>query len=88
MDRELGIVFRFGLFDHGAGKTRLFKAPDGRNLAAGTTEPWTRQQAEPFKIEKGNIRRIEAVPQRRPYGMNSEWSTCEQGLSEEIHSIP
>jgi hypothetical protein len=48
---------------------------------------WTWQLAELFKIEKGNIRRIEAVFHRCPYGMNSGWSTYEQGMSEEIQSI-
>jgi hypothetical protein len=54
---------------------------------AGPTEPWTWQQAELFKIEKGKIRWIEAVLQRCPYGMNSGWSTYEQGLSDQIQSI-
>ena len=87
VDRERGIVFSFNFFDHGAGKTRQFKTPDGRDRVVGPTEPWTWQQAELFKIEKGNIRRIEAVLQRCPYGMNSGWSTYEQGLSEEIQNI-
>ena len=87
VDRERGNVFTFNFFDHGAGKTRHFKAPDGRDMVVGPTEPWTWQQAELFKIEKGNIRRIEAVLQRCPYGMNSGWSTYEEGLSEEIHNI-
>jgi hypothetical protein len=48
---------------------------------------WTWQLAELFKIEHGKIRRIEAVLQRVPYGMNSEWSTYERGISEEIQSV-
>jgi hypothetical protein len=48
---------------------------------------WTWQLAELFKIEGENIRRIEAVFHRCPYGMNSGWSTYEQGMSEEIQSI-
>ena len=87
VDRERGVVFTFNFFDHGAGKTRSFKTPDGRDVVAGPTEPWTWQQAELFKIEKGKIRRIEAVLQRCPYGMNSGWSTYEQGLSEQIQII-
>jgi hypothetical protein len=87
VDRERGIVFTFNFFDHGAGKTRYYKTPDGRDVVAGPTEPWTWQQAELFKIENGKIRRIEAVLQRCPYGMNSGWSSYEQGLSEEIQSI-
>ena len=48
---------------------------------------WTWQIAELFKIEKGNIRRIEAIFHRCPYGMNSGWSTYEQGMSDQIQSI-
>jgi hypothetical protein len=87
VDRERGIVFSFCFFDHGAGKTRYFKTPDGRDVVEGPTEPWTWQIAELFKIENGMIRRIEAVLHRCPYGMNSGWSTYEQGMSEEIQII-
>jgi hypothetical protein len=68
VDRERGIVFAFGFFDH-------------------VQIDWTWQIAELFKIEKGLIRRIEAVFHRCPYGMNSGWSTYEQGISESIQSI-
>ncbi len=68
VDRERGIAFAFGFFDH-----------DSLN--------WTWQLAELFKIEKGNIRRIEAIFHRCPYGMNSGWSTYEQGISDRIQSI-
>jgi len=68
VDRERGIAFAFGFFDH-------------------VQINWTWQLAELFRIEKGNIRRIEAVFLRCPYGMNSGWSTYEQGMSEEIQSI-
>ncbi len=68
VDRELGIVFAFGFFDH-------------------VQINWTWEVAELFKIEKGLIRRIEAVFHRCPYGMNCGWSTYEQGMSEEIQSI-
>jgi hypothetical protein len=87
VDRERGIVFSFGFFDHGAGKTRYFTTPDGRDVVEGPTEPWTWEIAELFKIEKGNIRRIEAILQRCPYGMNSGWSTYQDGMSEEIQII-
>ncbi len=87
VDRERGIVYTFNFFDHAGGATRHYKAPDGRDIVTGPTEPWTWQQAELFKIEKGKIRRIEAVLQRCPYGMNSGWSTYEQGLSDQIQSI-
>lgn len=68
VDRERGIAFAFGFFDH-------------------VQINWTWQIAELFKIENGLIRRIEAVFHRCPYGMNSGWSTYEQGMSEEIQSI-
>ena len=64
VDRERGIVFAFGFFDH-------------ENIN------WTWQLAELFKVENGQIRRIEAVFHRAPYGINSGWSTYEQGISEE-----
>lgn len=48
---------------------------------------WTWQLAELFKIQNGEIRRIEAVFQRAPFGINSGWSTYEQGMSEEPQII-
>jgi hypothetical protein len=87
VDREHGVVFSFGFFDHSAGQSRHFKTPDGRDVVAGPAEPWTWQIAELFKIDKGNIRRIEAVLHRCPYGMNSGWSTYEDGLSDRIQII-
>jgi len=68
VDRERGIAFAFGFFDH-------------------IQLNWTWQIAELFRIEKGNIARIEAVFQKCPYGMNSGWSTYEQGMSEKYRSI-
>lgn len=68
VDRERGIAFAFGFFDH-------------------EQINWTWQLAELFKIEKGKIRRIEAIFHRAPYGINSGWSTFEQGMSEEPQSV-
>ena len=68
VDRERGIAFAFGFFDH-------------------VQINWSWQLAELFKIEGENIRRIEAIFHRSPYGMNSGWSTYEQGMSEELQSI-
>lgn len=48
---------------------------------------WTWQLAELFKIENGQIRRIEAVFHRAPYGINSGWSTYEQGISDEMQIV-
>ena len=68
VDRERGIVFAFGFFDH-------------------VTLDWTWEIAELFKVQNGLIHRIEAVLTRCPYGMNSGWSTYEQGMSDEIQII-
>ncbi len=84
VDREHGIVFSFCFFDHAAGDSRKFITPDGRKAIEGPSEPWTWQIAELFKVEKGKIRRIEAILQRSPYGMNSGWSTYEDGMSDKI----
>jgi hypothetical protein len=82
IDQERGIVFAFGFFDHSGGETRRFRAPSGREVVAGPVQPWSWQIAELFKIEKGQIRKIDAFLQRSPYGMNSGWSTWEQGMSD------
>ena len=87
VDRERGIVFAFGFFDHAAGKTRHFKVPDGRDVVVGPVAPWTWQIAELFKIEDNKIRRIEAVLHKSPYGMNSGWSTFEKGWSDAIQIV-
>jgi len=68
VDRERGIVFAFGFFDH----YRI---------------NWTWQLAEIFKIEKGMLRRVEAVFHQAPFGIPSGWSTYERSISEEIQSI-
>jgi hypothetical protein len=87
VDQERGIVFAFGFFDHSGGETRRFKAPDGREVVAGPVQPHTWQIAEIFKIEKGLITKIDAFLQRSPYGMNSGWSTWEQGMSDQVRDV-
>ncbi len=87
VDQERGIVFAFAFFDHSGGKTRHFKSADGRDIVAGPVQPHTWQIAEVFKIEKGNIRKIDAFLQRSPYGMNSGWSTWEQGMSDQYRDV-
>lgn len=81
VDRERGLVYSFVFFDHALGTDRNFRAPDGRPVTGGPTDPWTWQIAEMFRIEKGKIRQIEAVLERAPYGMNSGWSNWEDGMS-------
>ncbi|HWJ71359.1 MAG TPA: hypothetical protein VNS79_15050 [Sphingobium sp.] len=72
---------RFVAVDRERGIAFAFVAFDHNKIS------WTWQMAELFKIEKGQIRRIEAVFHRAPYGMGSGWGTYEQDISEEIQSI-
>jgi hypothetical protein len=48
---------------------------------------WTWQLAELFKIENGQIRRVEAIFHQAPFGISSGWSSYEEAMSEEIQSI-
>lgn len=48
---------------------------------------WTWQLGELFKIEGENIRRIEAIFIRGPYGVCSGWSTYEQCRSERLQDV-
>jgi hypothetical protein len=87
VDQERGIVFAFGFFDHSGGETRKFKTPDGRDIVAGPVQPHTWEIAEVFKLEKGLITKIDAFLQKSPYGMNSGWSTWEQGMSDQVRDV-
>jgi len=87
VDQERGLVLAFGFFDHSAGDTRNFVAPNGRHVTAGPAQPWTWYIAEMFKIENGKIRRIEAVLDRVPYGMLSGWSSWEDGMSDRAQDV-
>ncbi len=87
VDQERGVVFAFGFFDHSGGSTRHFKTPDGRSVTAGPVQPWTWEIAELFKVQGGEIHRIQALLQRSPYGMNSGWSTWLQGMSDHAHDV-
>jgi hypothetical protein len=87
IDPERGLTFSFTFFDHSAGDTRHFQTPDGRNVSGGPTRPFTWQIAELFRVEKNQIRRIEAILQESPYGMNSGWSSWEDGLSDKGRDV-
>jgi hypothetical protein len=87
VDRERGLVYAFAFFDHSGGETRTFTAPGGRKVTAGPVQPWTWQLAELFKIENNQIRQIEAILERSPYGMNSGWSSWEDGMSDRIQDV-
>jgi hypothetical protein len=87
VDQERGLVFSFAFFDHALGKDRTFQTPDRRTVTAGPMEPNGWEIAELFKIEKGLIRRIEAIMVSPPYGMNSGWSSWEDGLSSAARDV-
>jgi hypothetical protein len=87
VDQERGLVFSFAFFDHMGGDTRHFKTPDGREVVAGPTTPWTWELAEMFKIEKGKIHRIEAVLTQSPYGMASGWSNANDSMSDRARDV-
>jgi len=87
VDPEHGIALAFCFFDHAAGKTRTFQLPDGRPVTSGPTTPWTWEIAEVFRVEHGEIRRIEAVYHRCPYGMGSGWSTWPESMSTQARSF-
>jgi hypothetical protein len=38
-------------------------------------------------VENNQIRRIEAILARSPYGMNSGWSTWEEGMSDAMRDV-
>lgn len=48
---------------------------------------WTWQLGELFKVEGGQISRIEAIFIRSPYAMCSGWSTYQQCRSEEVQDV-
>lgn len=87
VDQERGLVFAFAFFDHSGGEHRHGETPEGREVTAGPVQPWTWQIAELFRLEDDQIRRIDAILARAPYGMNSGWSTWEQGMSDELQDV-
>jgi len=87
VDQERGLVFAFAFFDHSGGETRRFRDVRGREVVAGPAQPHTWQVAEIFKIEKGLISKVDAFLRRSPYGMNSGWSTWEQGMSDIVRDV-
>jgi hypothetical protein len=84
LDEERGLVFSFVFFDHAAGETRTFRTPNGRTVTAGPAQPWTWGIAEIFRVEDQQIRQIEAILHRVPYGMNAGWSSYEDGMSDRL----
>ena len=72
---------RFVAVDRERGIVFAFAAFDHRNIN------WTWELGELFRIEKNQIRRIEAIFIRGPYGVCSGWGTYEQCRSEEIQDV-
>jgi hypothetical protein len=87
VDPERGLVAAFAFFDHMAGSTRSFTRPDGQPHTAGPVQPWTWEILEFFKVENGQINEIEAFLTRPPYGMQSGWSTWEDGMSDRARDV-
>ena len=87
VDRERGIVLAIASFDEPAGKYRTFKMANGVEITAGPARPETLQVFEAFKIEAGNIRRVEAAQLTVPYGMISGWSSYEDGMSSRAQDV-
>jgi len=72
IDEERGLVFVLGFFDHDA-TLRSYTLADGRTVKQTRTAPWTWEIAEMFKIQDGQIMRVEALVNPVPYGMKSGW---------------
>jgi len=72
---------RFVAVDRERGIVFAFAAFDHRPIN------WTWELGELFKIENNQIRRIEAIFIRGPYGVCSGWGTYEQCRSEEIQDV-
>src|SRR5688572_5303894 len=72
---------RFVAVDRERGIVFAFAAFDHRNIN------WTWELGELFRIENDQIRRIEAIFIRGPYGVCSGWGTYEQCRSEEIQDV-
>ncbi|MGH9645875.1 MAG: hypothetical protein ACRD4E_03575 [Bryobacteraceae bacterium] len=81
VDRERGLAVVIVELDEPSGKYATFKLADGREITAGPTRPRTIAAVEMYKIEGGQIRRIEEIQHDVPYGMLSGWSSYEDGMS-------
>jgi len=74
VDRERGLVFAFGFFDH-AGTVKSIRLTNGELVPATLRHPFTWEIGELFKIEKGRIRQVQAALTQEPYGIHSGWGT-------------
>jgi len=71
VDEARGTVFAFAFFDH-AGMVRDYALADG-TPTTGIDRPFSWMIAEAFRIENGQLTRIEALMTGVPYGMRSGW---------------
>jgi hypothetical protein len=72
VDEDKGVAFAFAFFDH-AGNVHDFPLADGTISPGGIKAPFTWEIAEAFRIEKGQIKTVEAVLNNAPYGMKAGW---------------
>lgn len=73
VDEELGLTFGVYMFQH-KGLTQItMKDGSVRPAPYFVGEPVTMPMAEVFKIVNGNIREVEAIGVRIPYGMGPGW---------------
>jgi hypothetical protein len=86
VDEERGLVVGNVFFDHEASQaSRNYALPDGRKITnSGPARTWTWMISELFKVEKGQLHEIEAILVEVPYGMQSGWSSWEDGRSDKI----
>lgn len=86
VDEERGLVVANAFFDHEASQmSRNYTLPDGRKISnGGPARIWTWMISELFKVEKGLLHEIDAFLVEVPYGMNSGWSSFEDGRSDRI----
>src|SRR6201996_359780 len=72
VDEDKGVAFAFAFFDH-AGNVHDFPLSDGTISPGGIKAPFTWEIAEAFRVEKGQIKTVEAVLNNAPYGMKAGW---------------
>lgn len=81
VDEARGVAAAIAFQDHSAGDTRRFRTPDGKAMEAGPRVPTTLQLVQAFRIGGGQLREAITLSVPAPYGMNSGWSSWEEGLS-------
>ena len=74
VDRERGLAFAFGFFDH-AGTVKSIPLTNGELVPATLRHPFTWEIGELFKIEKGKIEAVQAALTQEPYGIASGWES-------------